>query len=186
MIFELLEATDRLQEIGAILYVLYSIYRELQWIPVKTAGSWRAPTIIGAIALINLLRTGVFSAEPVDYALLAAAVAVAAVAGGLAGMIAKTRPLSDKNRQRLTMRRRRRRAGVPGPLPTPERRTPWAGAALWALAIAALYAIELLGENIHSTITTGAGLALIVVAVTEGARLAVFARRATTAVSDSS
>lgn len=33
MILELIEATGRLQEVGAVVYILYSIYQELRWNP---------------------------------------------------------------------------------------------------------------------------------------------------------
>ncbi|MFT4212259.1 MAG: hypothetical protein QM626_10355 [Microbacterium sp.] len=172
MIFELLEATGRLQELGAVLYVLYSIYQELRWTPVKETGEWRAPLVIGALAVVNLIRVGLFAAELVDWLLLFAALLVAIVAGGLSGVVTRTRPLSSGNRERLERRgRRHRRGGSVLRMPTREARTGWAGAALWVVAFAARYGIEYLGDQFDAGIVAGPGLALLIVATTEAARV---------------
>jgi hypothetical protein len=177
VILELLEATGRLQELGALAFVAYSVFRELRWEPVESAGAWRAPVVIGAIGLVSLLNTGLLPPTPIDLLLLVAGVVVAAGSGAIAGAITRLRPLSDANRRRLEERRRRGRRGVDGPLPHLEGRTGWAGAILWLVALGARWGIEWIGEEQHAAIASSVGLALLVVALSDAGRSAVLAWR---------
>lgn len=93
MILELLETTGRLQELGAIVYALYSIYKELRWTPLT------------------------MSATPTELALLTATIVIALACGILAGRAARFRPLSNHNRAALQRRHERRRRSRSGQVP---------------------------------------------------------------------
>ncbi|QJU55683.1 hypothetical protein SCB71_01205 [Herbiconiux sp. KACC 21604] len=181
MVLEILEVTGRLQELGALVYVLYSIYKELRWTPLSTRGEWGVPTIFGLIGAISLLNTGLLTATPIEWALLAGAVAVALACGLVAGRVARFRPLSERSRAALEHRaaRRAERRGRSGPRPLPafEMRTGWIGALLWAVTLGTRYGAEYLGEHLDAALATTTGLAFLLVAVNEAGRVLVVSRR---------
>jgi hypothetical protein len=180
MILELLEATGRLQELGAIVYVLYAISTELRWRPLVTAGEWGAPTILGTIGVVSLFNTGLTSAAPVELVLLAGTVVIALLCGVLAGRAARFRPLSERNRTALESRGARRRRSRTSPLPRFEIRTGAVGALLWAITLGTRYGAEYLGEHLDAALATTTGLALLLVAVNEAGRVAVVTLRTPT------
>jgi hypothetical protein len=190
VILELLEATGRLQELGALVYIVYSVIQQLRWEPVETAGMWRAPGIIGAIGLVSLFGTGLTSASGLEVLLLIGSALVALACGLLSGVAARFRPLSDESRARMEQRRARRggrghrprgSASAAGseeePFPADEMRTGWIGAVLWAVTIASRYGFEFLGDELHAPLVTTTGLALVLVALNEGGRVGVLAWR---------
>jgi hypothetical protein len=191
VILELLEATGRLQELGALVYIVYSVIQQLRWEPVETVGMWRAPGIIGAIGLVSLFGTGLTSASGLEVLLLVGSALVALACGLLSGVAARFRPLSAGSRARIEQRRSRRggrgrrprgSASVGGaaedePFPADEMRTGWVGAVLWAVTIASRYGFEFLGEELHAPLVTTTGLALVLVALNEGGRVGVLAWR---------
>ncbi|ARJ03901.1 hypothetical protein GCM10010988_25710 [Cnuibacter physcomitrellae] len=178
MVLELLEATGRLQDVGAILYVLYSVYKELRWRPLSTRGEWGMPTILGLIGGISLLNTGLLSATPIEWILVGATVALALVCGVLAGCAARFRPLSDRDRASLERRAERGKRSRTTPLPVLEVRTGWIGAVLWAVTLGSRYGAEYLGEHLEAPLATTTGLALLLVAVNEAGRVIAVSRRA--------
>ncbi|TPW77457.1 hypothetical protein [Schumannella soli] len=178
MILELLEATGRLQELGALVYVVYTIVQELRWRPVETTIEWRLPGIIGLIGIVSLLNTGLLPPSGVDLALLAVAVVAAVGSGGAAGMLTRLRPLTETTRAKLEERRARRGRGARAGIPEQEGRTGWVGAALWIVTLSARYGIELLGEHLDARIAETTGLALLVVALYELGRSGAIAWRA--------
>ncbi|GAA2234240.1 hypothetical protein N1031_09495 [Herbiconiux moechotypicola] len=180
MILELLEVTGRLQELGAILYVIYSVSEELRWRPLRQGGEWGAPTILGVIGAVSLLNTGLLGATAVEWMLVVAAVLVALACGALAGRAARFRPLSETAGEELRRRGARRRR-KPRPLPVVELRTGWIGALLWAVTLASRYGAEFLGERLDAPLATTVGLALLLVAVNEAARVAVIEWRSRSA-----
>lgn len=178
MILELLEVTDRLQEVGVIAFVLYSVYRELRWNPYENRDGWRAAGVLGLIGIISLVRTVLPEAGPRDYGLLVLALGIAVVAGALSARAARFRPLSAVVRARIENRPQRRRGGVAQALPRLEVRTGWVGALLWVLALGGRYAVEALAEHAGSALAGGVGMGLLVVAVTEAVRTVCLRRRA--------
>ncbi|MFJ6651835.1 hypothetical protein ACIQLJ_03450 [Microbacterium sp. NPDC091313] len=185
MILELLEVTGRLQEWGAIVYVLYAISQELRWRPLPRSGEWGAPTILGLIGGISLLASGLLSASATEWLLIAAAAAIALGCGALAGRAARFRPLSDDARASLARRRERHTRSRSRPMPVSEIRTGWIGVVLWAITLGSRYGAEYLGEHLEAPLATTTGLALLLVALSEAGRVAVVSRRAPEADSPS-
>ncbi|TPW76966.1 hypothetical protein [Schumannella sp. 10F1B-5-1] len=183
MILELLEATGRLQEVGALLYVVYTIVQELRWRPVETAIEWRVPGVIGLIGVVSLTNTGLLPPTGVDLGLLAIAVVAALGSGAAAGTLTRLRPLSDATRAKLEARRARGGRWARAGIPELEGRTGWIGAALWVVTLAARYGTELLGEHLDAAIAETTGLALVVVALYEIGRTGGVAWRARRSVS---
>jgi len=180
VILELLEATGRLQEFGAIVYVLYSVWNELRWRPHEDRGAWRAPGIIGLIGAISLLRTLTPDGTTLDFVLVAAAIVIACAAGAVSASVARFRPLQAETRQRLLQRaehRRGRAGGTPATLPTHETKTGWIGAVTWLAALGGRWVVEAIAEEAHSPLAETVGLGLLIVALTEAARLIVLQRR---------
>lgn len=178
MILEILEATDRLQEFGVAAFVLYSIYRELRWNPYEDRDDWRAVAVIALIGSISLVRTARADVDATDIALVAAALAIAATAGGLSARAAGFRPLTPATRTRLEGRPRRGRGAQRAvAIPRLEVRTGWVGVVLWVIALAGRYTIEAVAESVESPLAESAGLGLLVVATTEAVRVLVLRRR---------
>ncbi|GAB3398618.1 hypothetical protein GCM10027515_04050 [Schumannella luteola] len=178
MILELLEATGRLQELGALVYVVYTIVQELRWRPVETTIEWRVPGIIGLIGLIGLLNTGLLPPSGVDLGLLAIAVVAALGSGAAAGLLTRLRPLAPATRAKLEARRVRGGRWARASIPEHEGRTGWVGVALWVVTLGVRYGIELVGEHLDARIAETTGLALLVVALYELGRSGAIAWRA--------
>jgi hypothetical protein len=174
MIFDVLEATGRLQDLGVLCWIVYSVIQELRWRPDDETGGWIAPAAMAVIGVFSLAKT-LSAFRLADVALLALAIAIAAASGAVAGRISRIRPLSTESRARLEQRRTRGRR--PRALPSTEVRTGWAGASLWLVTLAARYGVELVAGRIDSPLAESVGLGLLLVAATEASRVAVLAHR---------
>lgn len=137
------------------------------------------PATLGVLGIVSLTGTMLPEGDLVDLTLLAAALVIAAVAGGLSGWVTKFRPVTASTRKRLTRAHRRgRRSNRPLlPAPTFEIRTGWIGAALWFVALLGRYGIEGLAEHMHFPLAQSTGMGLLIVAITDATRKLVLRHR---------
>jgi hypothetical protein len=153
-----------------ILLLGYIITKQLTWQPVQIARMWRMPAILAVIGVIILAQSKSGPITTFDIGVLLVELVISLAVGGVMGMIATFRPLSDAAKKTLAGGRR-------GVVADFETRTGWLGVVLWVVLIAVRIGIDVWAASAGSVLITSVGMILLMVAANRVARVALFASR---------
>lgn len=168
--------TDTLLDIALGIALLCWIgYRQLTWTAVAPERMWRMPAILAIIGVVSLFPNGgVGRVTTGELGILAVEATVSIGLGVAMGMLARFRPISERNLARFTARS----GGRATTAPTRENRTGWLGMALWLVLIAARICGEFYAHMTGSALLMSVGVILLTIALNRATRILVITQRA--------
>ncbi|TAJ47155.1 MAG: hypothetical protein EPO52_12775 [Herbiconiux sp.] len=155
--------------------IVWVAIRQTRWTALDPARALRAPLILGAVGVFQLVGSGASTAlNAADIALLVIELALGAGVGVAIGLLAHVRPITE---EALRAHAASRRSGDPAP--TLEARNGVVGLVLWLALIAVRIGLGFWAGSWGAQIAESAGMILIVLAVNRLVRYGVIVARST-------